>query len=187
MTACLAALSHEQYEAHCEIIVVAGGSDGTLDEARTYSQFDSRIRVLAQRPGGGKNGAMNDAARIATGQVLVFLDADTLVTPGWLRALVAALGGDFAASTGKFLSLHRTLISRVGEMSQLLENEARRQGAAARQRRYGRAPDCFRCARVEYRRARMLTIGIYLAVCSRPAIESRMRPLPFVGASAHQP
>ena len=125
LTACLTALSHDQYEGQCEIIVVAGGSDGTLDEARNYAQYDSLIRVLAQRPGGGKNGAMNDGACVATGEVLVFLDADTLVTPAWLSALVAALGHDFAASTGKFQSLHRTLISRVGEMSQLLENEAR--------------------------------------------------------------
>jgi cellulose synthase/poly-beta-1,6-N-acetylglucosamine synthase-like glycosyltransferase len=125
LIACLTALSHEQYDASCEIIVVAGGSDDTLEAARSYALCDKRIRVVPQRSGGGKNGAMNDGARIASGEVLVFLDADTFVTTNWLRSLVSALGTDFAASTGKYLARHRTLIALTGEMSQLLENEAR--------------------------------------------------------------
>jgi cellulose synthase/poly-beta-1,6-N-acetylglucosamine synthase-like glycosyltransferase len=113
-----------------EIIVAAGGLDGTYERALRVSEEDRRIRVIPQRAEGGKNGAMNDAVPTSTGAVLVFLDADSEVSPGWLKALVAALGSDgcgegYAASTGRLVPMRRTLISRLGEMGQALEYEAR--------------------------------------------------------------
>lgn len=124
LDACLCQLQKIDYEDY-EVIVVAGGEDGTLEAACEYARSDDRVRVMHQRQSGGKNGAMNDAARRARNEVLVFLDADALVTSPWLKALVAALGPDYDASTGNFVPTRRTLVSQVGEMTQVLENEAR--------------------------------------------------------------
>jgi cellulose synthase/poly-beta-1,6-N-acetylglucosamine synthase-like glycosyltransferase len=129
LEACLASLQRVDYPVF-EVIVAAGGPDGTYEKAEQLSREDTGIRVIPQRPEGGKNGAMNDAVRHARGEIVVFLDADGLVSSGWLKALVAALtdgvcGQPYAASTGKFVPIERTLIARAGEMNQLLEYEAR--------------------------------------------------------------
>jgi cellulose synthase/poly-beta-1,6-N-acetylglucosamine synthase-like glycosyltransferase len=129
LEACLASIRRVDYPVY-EIIVAAGGADGTLDAAERLSRQDPRMLVIPQRPAGGKNGAMNDAVRAATGDALVFLDADGLVSPSWLKALIAGLGPApggpaFAASTGRFVAARRTLIARAGEMSQVLEYESR--------------------------------------------------------------
>jgi glycosyltransferase involved in cell wall biosynthesis len=129
LEACLAAVRQLDYPEY-EIIVAAGGPDGTLEAAMRLSRRDPRIRIVPQRPTAGKNGAMNDAVRAAAGEALVFLDADGLVSPSWLKALVAGLGPAsearaYAASTGRFVSARRTLIARAGEMSQVLEYESR--------------------------------------------------------------
>jgi cellulose synthase/poly-beta-1,6-N-acetylglucosamine synthase-like glycosyltransferase len=124
LEACLSQLRNLDYEDY-EAIVVAGGPDGTLETACEHSRLDPHVRVMYQRKSGGKNGAMNDGARRASKEVLVFLDADAFVAPDWLKCLVAALGTDYAASTGRFRPTRRTLVSLAGEMSQVLENEAR--------------------------------------------------------------
>jgi cellulose synthase/poly-beta-1,6-N-acetylglucosamine synthase-like glycosyltransferase len=124
LEACLAQLRNIDYEDY-EVIVVAGGPDGTLEAASEYALQDLHVSVMRQRENGGKNGAMNDGARRASKEVLVFMDADTVVARGWLKGLIAALGDRYAASTGKFLPIRRTLVSEAGVMSQVLENEAR--------------------------------------------------------------
>lgn len=47
------------------------------------------LRVVRQRPG-GLNAARNHGAAQSSGELLAFLDDDTLVEPGWANALVAA-------------------------------------------------------------------------------------------------
>jgi rSAM/selenodomain-associated transferase 2 len=68
-----------------EVIVVDGGSrDGTADAARRLADH-----VLESPRGRGPQ--MNRGAREASGDVLFFLHADTLVPPGFAAAIVAAL------------------------------------------------------------------------------------------------
>lgn len=81
-----------------EIIVVANGcTDATAEIARShepaaraagwgYSVIDSKE--------GGKPLALSLGDKAATGAVLVYLDADVIVTPGLIRALTAALDTD---------------------------------------------------------------------------------------------
>jgi GT2 family glycosyltransferase len=122
---CLERLERLDYSAPYEIIVMAGGDDGTLDAVREIARSHPRIRAFPQRPDGGKNGALNDGARLASADVLVFVDADALTDSEWLKELVTALDEQFAASNGKYLSMRRTPVSRAGEMTQLLEAEVR--------------------------------------------------------------
>jgi cellulose synthase/poly-beta-1,6-N-acetylglucosamine synthase-like glycosyltransferase len=75
-----------------ELIVASDGSeDGTVERAR--SRGDARVRVL-DLPRLGKAGALNAAAAEARAEVLVFTDANSMLAPGALRALVEPLADE---------------------------------------------------------------------------------------------
>jgi hypothetical protein len=68
----------------CEIIVVINGlKDGAITEA--VSQFPVR---LLNEPTRGVSIARNHAISQAKGDVLIFVDDDILVSPGWLEEIV---------------------------------------------------------------------------------------------------
>jgi uncharacterized protein len=73
---------------NAEIIVVDGGSaDATKDVAEAYS-----VRVLeAQR---GRAVQMNAGALPATGEILLFLHADTLLPDGWAESIRSCMNRD---------------------------------------------------------------------------------------------
>jgi cellulose synthase/poly-beta-1,6-N-acetylglucosamine synthase-like glycosyltransferase len=69
-----------------EVLVASDGStDATVEIARGHS---SKPKVL-DLPRRGKNHALNDAAAIATGTIIVVSDADSILEPGAMRALAA--------------------------------------------------------------------------------------------------
>lgn len=82
------------------IVASDGSSDDTVPRARAHA--DSRVEIL-DLPRRGKNHALNAALERATGEIVVFTDADATFAPDALRALVApfadpqvgAVGGDF--------------------------------------------------------------------------------------------
>ena len=71
------------------IVVDDASSDGTADLAERAGPL---VKVLRQ-PGLGAAAARNRGAEHASGQVLVFTDADCFARPDWLRAGLAALDG----------------------------------------------------------------------------------------------
>jgi len=95
-----------------ELIVASDGSDdGTAERAAALWRGVEAgpRRTVLPLPRLGKNAALNAAVRAATGEVLVFSDADSMLAPDALRRLVApltdaaigAVGGDFRyAGTG---------------------------------------------------------------------------------------
>jgi len=79
--ATLDALNRQDYP-HCEIVVVANGCrDRTVEAAREKCQ---RVVALGDK---GLGVSRNLGARMATGDLLVFLDADTTLEPHALRAI----------------------------------------------------------------------------------------------------
>ena len=83
--ACLAALAHQTLPPdRFEVIVVDNGStDRTLD---VISECRSIIRTtVIRKPKCNISEARDAAAALAKGTFLVFLDADCLVTPDWLK------------------------------------------------------------------------------------------------------
>ncbi|WP_232424212.1 glycosyltransferase [Imhoffiella purpurea] len=82
---CLAALERTQDEADFEVILVDDAStDGTADRLAEY-----RNLVLIRNPQNlGFVGTCNRGAEAARGEILVFLNNDTQVQPGWLESLV---------------------------------------------------------------------------------------------------
>jgi cellulose synthase/poly-beta-1,6-N-acetylglucosamine synthase-like glycosyltransferase len=77
----------QEYPAHLlECIVVSDGStDRTAEIARTIA--DQRLRVIEQSPNQGKCLCLNRAVREATGDVLVFTDANSMLAPSALARL----------------------------------------------------------------------------------------------------
>jgi cellulose synthase/poly-beta-1,6-N-acetylglucosamine synthase-like glycosyltransferase len=78
------------YPEHLIELIVA--SDGSTDRTEEIVRALDHPRVrLLSLPRGGKSAALNQAARHATGDLLVFTDADVRLAPGALSALLASL------------------------------------------------------------------------------------------------
>lgn len=75
--------------ARVEVMVIDDGStDDTADVVRGLSQNDPRVKLL-QKPNGGKAHAANFGLQHAAGEIVVAVDADTIVTEGSIERLVA--------------------------------------------------------------------------------------------------
>lgn len=71
-----------------EIIVVSDEStDGTDEIVERY--VDRGVKLIRQVPRQGKSSGLNLAAAEATGEILVFSDANSIYAPGAIRAMVA--------------------------------------------------------------------------------------------------
>jgi len=93
---CLASLVRYTPEIY-EVIVVDDAS--TDDTPRVLSRIRN-LRYLRQEENQGFVGSVNTGAQVARGQVLVFLNNDTLLTPGWLEALLEALSEEKVGAVG---------------------------------------------------------------------------------------
>jgi GT2 family glycosyltransferase len=86
-----------------EILVIDDAStDGTADCLAEAAALDERIKVITNETNVGFLGSVNRGAQAASGEILVFLNNDTILLPGWLqpllevfeeRADVGAVGG----------------------------------------------------------------------------------------------
>jgi cellulose synthase/poly-beta-1,6-N-acetylglucosamine synthase-like glycosyltransferase len=101
-----------------ECIIVAGGKDGTLTYAQEIVADAPNFKVIPQRAA-GKNAALNDGLALAKGSVLVLLDADCEVEPGWLDALVAPMTECADAALGNYFPDPVTPISLQFEMNKI--------------------------------------------------------------------
>ncbi|MGC8832428.1 MAG: polysaccharide deacetylase family protein, partial [Armatimonadota bacterium] len=87
ITRTIHSILQSNYE-NLEVIVVDDGSqDGTGDEVLRVFGNDPRVCLIKQ-PNSGKAAALNRAIENARGEVLVCLDADTLVLPSTIPLLV---------------------------------------------------------------------------------------------------
>jgi GT2 family glycosyltransferase/glycosyltransferase involved in cell wall biosynthesis len=83
--ACLRAIAAHPPAAAFEIIVV---DDASPDDSLARLRAIDGLRVHARTANGGFIAACNDGASLARGDLLVFLNNDTVPQPGWLDALL---------------------------------------------------------------------------------------------------
>ncbi|MBA4357812.1 MAG: glycosyltransferase family 2 protein [Desulfovibrio sp.] len=95
--ACLESLRQHTPGSDFEVIVADNGSaDATRDECQPLGSalFPGRFRRLRFAQNLNFGPACNAGARAASGGLLLLLNNDTLLSPGWLPPLLAALGSD---------------------------------------------------------------------------------------------
>lgn len=116
---CLAALQRQDFpRSQYEIIVVDDGStDATAAQAEAAG-----VRVIRQR-NAGPAAARNAGAAAASGELLVFTDADCAPEPGWLTALTAPLlqpegmgQPEVAGAKGAYLTRQTALVARFTQL-----------------------------------------------------------------------
>ncbi|MCX6024292.1 MAG: glycosyltransferase [Chloroflexi bacterium] len=113
---CIRALQGLTYP-HWEALILAGGADGTYQAVVAATAGDERFRVFERRPG-PKNEALMRGVRQARHDILVFLDADCNVDPGWLTALIAPFASGADATLGHRLPKQDTWVTQA----ELMEN-----------------------------------------------------------------
>ncbi|MBP7113930.1 MAG: glycosyltransferase family 2 protein [Candidatus Peribacteraceae bacterium] len=103
--ACIQSLLRDGHEDR-EIFLWDNGSDQRHGDV-LKKEFGDAIRVEAANENFGYAGGNNRAAAVAHGEILIFLNNDTEVTPGWMQPLVDALDSDprLAACQSKLRSL----------------------------------------------------------------------------------
>jgi GT2 family glycosyltransferase len=96
----LEALARQEFAGNWEVVVADNGSrDGTVVLVETFVDRLPGLRVVDASARGGQAYAINQGARDARGRSIILLDADDLVTPGYLAAMAAALERhDFVAA-----------------------------------------------------------------------------------------
>lgn len=78
-----------------EVIVVDNAStDETPVWLKTYSKTHPNLKVILNSDNLGFAGGNNQAAREASGEYLIFLNNDTVVTQGWIERLLAQFRSD---------------------------------------------------------------------------------------------
>lgn len=84
---CLNSIASQTYR-NLEIILVNDGStDDSLEICNNYAFLDSRIRII-DIPNGGVSNARNAGLKAATGEYIEFADADDVLNPRMVEALV---------------------------------------------------------------------------------------------------
>ena len=110
--ACVAAVLAQRFPAdRRELIVVDDGSrDGTAAVAR-----DAGARVVSET-GRGPAAARNAGARAASGDLLLFTDADCVPDPDWIARLVAPFRDpDVVATKGAYRTEQPQLVARFAQ------------------------------------------------------------------------
>jgi glycosyltransferase involved in cell wall biosynthesis len=95
IAAALARILDQSAARSVEVLVCDNGStDRTLEVVREIPAGDTPLYVVDASAERGAAAARNVGAGVAVGRLLVFVDADDLVSPGWLDGLLDAPRGE---------------------------------------------------------------------------------------------
>lgn len=106
----LNALAEQQAAPSFEVLIVDNGSeDGSAAVAHAWIESGigsaARARVVDASSSVGICHARNEGARAARADVLAFCDADDLVTPTWVKAIIDAVGHGHEFITGRIYGM----------------------------------------------------------------------------------
>ncbi|HUO04933.1 MAG TPA: glycosyltransferase [Candidatus Binataceae bacterium] len=107
-----------EYSGSAEMIVISDGStDRTAEIAEPFAS-SGRIRVIRQPERRGKGAAINAGASAASGEILVFTDANAMFQPGAISALARPFGN---ANIGLVTGISRYPDGTIGSVYQRYE------------------------------------------------------------------
>jgi cellulose synthase/poly-beta-1,6-N-acetylglucosamine synthase-like glycosyltransferase len=98
------------------IVVTDGSTDGTVDIVRSFQH--QNVCLLHQPQRSGKTAAINRAVEVATGDVLVFSDANTMLNTRALRAITA----DFRESSVGAVAGEKRVLTGTADHAVAQEN-----------------------------------------------------------------
>jgi len=89
---------------HKQLVLVAGGSDGTFEIAQKYAE--EQVFVMQQIPGEGKQRALRRGLERTDGEIIYLTDADCLLSDQAFESVLTPLiKGEALAATGRFRPL----------------------------------------------------------------------------------
>ena len=98
---CLESIFTKTSYPNFEIVVVDNAStDGTLEFLRSFAEIHPQVKLLLNRENLGFAAGNNQGVEASTGEYLVFLNNDIVVTHGWLSRLVGHLRNPQAGAVG---------------------------------------------------------------------------------------
>jgi GT2 family glycosyltransferase len=98
---CLETLLTNSRDEALEVVVVDNGStDGTCEYLRVLAALDPRVRLVLNPDNAGFARACNQGLAISRGDLLVLLNNDALVPPGWLGRFREALADPLIGLAG---------------------------------------------------------------------------------------
>lgn len=117
----LEALVNQRWSEPWEVIVSDNGStDQTVSVVEQYKEKLPNLLIVTSSAQQGSAHARNIGALAATGDALVFCDADDEVAPGWLAAMGEALSRyDFVACKREYKKLNESWALKYRSLSQI--------------------------------------------------------------------
>jgi biofilm PGA synthesis N-glycosyltransferase PgaC len=123
-------LSLDYPQSRLDVVVVSDGSSDHTRAILTDYARDTRVRVLTKPTSQGKAAGLNDAIKLATGDVLLFTDARQQIEPGALSLLIEnfadpevgaasgelMLGEPTTGETGKGMGLYWRVEKKIREL-----------------------------------------------------------------------
>ena len=117
-------------QAKLDVVVVSDGSSDHTPAILAGYAHDSRVRIVTKPASQGKAAGLNDAIKLATGEVLLFTDARQQIEPGALRLLIEnfadpevgavsgelMLGDPAGGETGKGMGLYWRVEKQIREL-----------------------------------------------------------------------
>lgn len=97
---CLESIINEMIDGDQLIVIDNGSTDKTIDIAKCYLDI-----VLLEKPGISVGKLRNEGARVASGVILGFIDADCVIGAGWRRQIFHSIAPPNIAATGSKYSL----------------------------------------------------------------------------------
>lgn len=124
---CLAALPEgaQGFEPPQVIVADDCSKDGTVDVVEAFGRSSGwPVRCLRQKTARGANAARNVAIEVAQGEIIVLIDDDVIVSPGWLGHLVGGLSPDCPVVSGAVrLTVEGPVLGKHREEVQALVGE----------------------------------------------------------------
>jgi glycosyltransferase involved in cell wall biosynthesis len=110
----LEALQQQEWRESWEVIVSDNGStDSSMNVVERFKGKLPGLRIVDASGRRGASHARNRGAAVASGESLVFVDADDVVAPGWLQAISKAMSvHDFVASRMDFENLNSPALAK---------------------------------------------------------------------------